>query len=104
MQADASQVRAYLTGLQDSICAAQEAEDGAGRFGDDSWKRPEGGGGRTRILTDGSVFEKAGVAFSDVGGTELPPAATARRPELSGKSWSALGVSVVIHPRNPYVP
>src|SRR5580700_1062424 len=104
MNTQASRVRAYLAGLQDSVCAALEAEDGAGRFTDDSWKRPEGGGGRTRILSEGSIFEKAGVAFSDVGGTELPPAATARRPELSGKSWNAFGVSVVVHPRNPYVP
>jgi coproporphyrinogen III oxidase len=104
MNAETDPVRAYLTGLQDSICAALEAEDGAGRFSDERWRRPEGGGGRTRILSEGAVFEKAGVAFSDVGGTELPPAATARRPELSGKSWSALGVSVVIHPRNPYAP
>jgi|HubBroStandDraft_1064217.scaffolds.fasta_scaffold208683_2 coproporphyrinogen III oxidase len=104
MSADTRPVRAYLSGLQDSICSALEAEDGRGRFNDDGWTRAEGGGGRTRILAEGAVFEKAGVAFSDVSGTELPPAASARRPELSGKSWNALGVSVVVHPRNPYVP
>lgn len=104
MNADATPVRAYLRGLQDSVCAALEAEDGAGRFGDDAWTRPEGGGGRTRILSGGAVFEKAGVAFSDVSGSELPPAASARRPELAGRPWNALGVSVVVHPKNPYVP
>jgi coproporphyrinogen III oxidase len=101
---DAAAVRAYLLSLQDSICAALEAEDGSGRFREDVWSRPEGGGGRTRILTDGTVFEKAGVAFSHVYGNTLPPSATAHRPELAGRSWQALGVSLVIHPRNPYVP
>jgi coproporphyrinogen III oxidase len=104
MKADMKPVGAYLAGLQDAICAALEAEDGEGRFNDDTWTRAEGGGGRTRILAGGGVFEKAGVAFSDVSGTELPAAASARRPELAGKSWNALGVSVVIHPGNPYVP
>ncbi len=104
MKADATPVRAYLRGLQDSICAALEAEDGAGKFAEDMWTRAEGGGGRTRILSGGSVFEKAGVAFSDVSGTELPPAASARRPELAGKAWNAVGVSVVVHPVNPYAP
>src|SRR3954468_24567366 len=97
-------VREYLLGLQDSICAALEAEDGGATFLTDKWSRPEGGGGRTRVLTEGTVFEKAGVAFSHVHGTKLPPSATAHRPELAGKAWEALGVSLVIHPRNPYVP
>lgn len=104
MTPDTHAVRTYLKGLQDSICAAVEAEDGTGRFSEDDWKRPEGGGGRTRILAGGGVFEKAGVAFSDVSGSELPPAASARRPDIAGKPWNALGVSVVIHPANPYVP
>jgi coproporphyrinogen III oxidase len=104
MKADATPVRAYLRGLQDSICAALETEDGAGKFAEDAWTRPGGGGGRTRILSGGRVFEKAGVAFSDVSGTELPSAASARRPELAGKEWNAVGVSVVVHPANPYVP
>jgi coproporphyrinogen III oxidase len=99
-----SDVRTYLLGLQDTICAALEAEDGRGRFRTDEWQRAEGGGGRTRILTEGDVFEKAGVAFSHVQGTKLPPSATAHRPELAGKAWEALGVSLVLHPRNPYVP
>ena len=107
---DTAAVRAYLLSLQDSICAALEAEDGRARFATDEWTRPAaaqpglGGGGRTRILTEGAVFEKAGVAFSDVRGTKLPPSATAHRPELAGKSWEAMGVSLVIHPRNPHVP
>jgi coproporphyrinogen III oxidase len=102
-------VRAYLLTLQDAICAALETEDGTGQFRTDEWTRPAeqpglGGGGRTRILTEGAVFEKAGVAFSHVRGAKLPPSATAHRPELAGKAWEALGVSLVIHPRNPYVP
>lgn len=101
---DVSAVRTYLLGLQDSICAALEAEDGSGRFREDSWQRPEGGGGRSRVLSEGSVFEKAGVGFSHVTGRTLPPSATAHRPELAGKPWEALGVSLVIHPRNPFVP
>ncbi|HEY5078780.1 MAG TPA: oxygen-dependent coproporphyrinogen oxidase [Opitutaceae bacterium] len=104
MQPDPKAVREYLLGLQDSICAALESEDGKGRFGEDSWERPEGGGGRTRILAEGAVFEKAGVAFSHVTGSALPPAASARRPDIAGRPWSATGVSVVLHPRNPYVP
>jgi coproporphyrinogen III oxidase len=104
MQPDPKAVRDFLQGLQDSVCAALESEDGSGRFSEDSWERPEGGGGRTRILAQGAVFEKAGVAFSHVMGPALPPAASARRPEIAGKSWSAAGVSVVLHPRNPYVP
>ena len=99
-----SAVREYLLALQDSICAALEAEDGRATFHTDKWARPEGGGGRTRVLAEGAVFEKAGVAFSHVEGTKLPPSATAHRPELAGKAWQALGVSLVIHPRNPYVP
>jgi coproporphyrinogen III oxidase len=104
MSADASRVRTYLAGLQDSICSALEAADGGAVFKEDNWTRPEGGGGRTRILAAGAVFEKAGVALSGVTGSALPPAASARRPDIAGKSWSAHGVSVVLHPRNPFVP
>src|SRR5205085_9609573 len=81
-----------------------EQEDGAARFQEDNWTRPEGGGGRSRVMSEGSVFEKAGVGFSHVSGTTLPPSATATRPELAGRPFDALGVSLVIHPRNPYVP
>ncbi len=104
MNSDPAAVRAYLEGLQDSICSAMESEDGAGRFSEEAWTRPEGGGGRTRVLSGGAVFEKAGVAFSHVVGTALPPAASARRPDIAGRPWSALGVSVVIHPKNPFAP
>jgi coproporphyrinogen III oxidase len=107
---DVAAVRAYLLSLQDAICAMLEKEDGSARFRADEWTRADaagatqGGGGRTRVLAEGAVFEKAGVAFSHVRGTKLPPSATAHRPELAGKAWEALGVSLVIHPRNPYVP
>lgn len=97
-------VKAYLLGLQDDICAQLEQEDGAGRFVEDSWEREEGGGGRSRVLTDGAVIEKGGVNFSHVFGSTLPASATAARPELAGRSFQAMGVSLVIHPHNPYVP
>ena len=102
MQVD--QVKAYLLQLQDSICDALSAADGEASFITDEWQRPEGGGGRSRVLTDGAVFEKAGVNFSHVQGASLPPSASASRPELAGRSYEAMGVSLVIHPRNPYVP
>jgi len=101
---DIDAVRAYLRDLQDRICAELAAEDGGQGFRDDAWDRPEGGGGRTRVLENGTVFEKAGVNFSEVSGERLPPSATAQRPELAGRGFQALGVSLVIHPRNPYVP
>ena len=104
MPPDLNAVRRYLLALQDVICRALADEDGGREFTEDSWTRPEGGGGRTRILTDGAVFEKAGVSFSHVSGTSLPASATATRPELAGKPFHALGVSLVIHPRNPYIP
>ncbi|MBW8782780.1 MAG: oxygen-dependent coproporphyrinogen oxidase [Verrucomicrobia bacterium] len=101
---DLSAVKTYLLNLQDRICRELEAEDGAGKFQEDVWTRAEGGGGRSRVLAEGAVFEKAGVGFSHVHGHQLPPSATAHRPELAGLPWQALGVSLVIHPRNPYVP
>jgi coproporphyrinogen III oxidase len=101
---DAETVKSYLLGLQDRICAALEYEDGQGRFNEDRWQRPEGGGGRSRVLTEGRVFEQGGVNFSDVFGARLPPSATAHRSELAGRTFRAMGVSLVIHPRNPYVP
>ncbi|WOB51614.1 oxygen-dependent coproporphyrinogen oxidase [Xanthomonas hydrangeae] len=97
-------VRDYLTGLQDRICAAVEAIDGSARFAEDLWRREEGGGGRTRILRDGAVFEQAGIGFSDVSGSRLPPSASAHRPELAGATWRACGVSLVFHPHNPHIP
>ncbi len=97
-------VLAYLRELQDRICAGLEAADGTAKFRCDNWQRAEGGGGETRVLRDGTVFEQAGVNFSHVMGAKLPPSATAQRPELAGASWVAMGVSLVIHPLNPYVP
>tara|TARA_A100001391_G_scaffold151462_4_gene109132 strand:+ start:6268 stop:7176 length:909 start_codon:yes stop_codon:yes gene_type:complete len=97
-------VKAWLLELQDRIVAELEAEDGGGRFIEDAWDRAEGGGGRSRVLADGAVFEKAGVNFSHVFGDRLPPSASAHRPELAGRSFQAMGVSLVIHPHNPYVP
>jgi coproporphyrinogen III oxidase len=96
-------VKTYLLELQEGICDALAAEDGHG-FREDRWERPGGGGGRSRVLEGGTVFEKAGVNFSHVFGEGLPPSATAQRPELAGRGFQAMGVSLVIHPRNPYVP
>ena len=101
---DCYAVKSYLLGLQDTICEALEAEDSQAIFQQDQWSREEGGGGRSRVMADGAVFEKAGVGFSHVRGSTLPPSATAARPELAGRSWQAMGVSLVIHPENPYVP
>jgi coproporphyrinogen III oxidase len=106
---DPAAVRDYLLDLQDRLCAALAAEDGAVPFQEDAWDRPVAtsaiqGGGRTRVLDAGALFEQAGVGFSHVRGARLPPAATAGRPELAGRGFQALGVSLVVHPRNPYVP
>ncbi|BAO43346.1 oxygen-dependent coproporphyrinogen oxidase [Thiolapillus brandeum] len=103
-QPDLQPVKDYLLGLQDSICSRLARADGGQGFMEDSWEREQGGGGRSRVLEDGPVFEKAGVNFSHVHGDQLPGSATAARPELAGRSFEALGVSLVIHPRNPYVP
>lgn len=97
-------VKEYLMALQDRICTALEETDGKQVFREDHWQREGGGGGRSRVLSEGAVFEKAGVGFSHVHGSSLPPSATAQRPELTGRSFQAMGVSLVIHPRNPYVP
>jgi coproporphyrinogen III oxidase len=102
---DIAAVKAYLLGLQDRICAALEEEESAARFREDAWEYAGGvGGGRTRVLADGRTFEQAGVNFSHVLGQALPPSATARRPELAGRGFQAVGVSLVVHPLNPYVP
>jgi coproporphyrinogen III oxidase len=97
-------VRSYLLDLQDRICNALEQEDSDHAFREDNWERPEGGGGRSRVLEGGSVFEKAGINFSDVQGGSLPPTATATRPQLAGAPFRAMGVSLVCHPLNPHVP
>jgi coproporphyrinogen III oxidase len=101
---DKAAVKAYLLDLQDRICNALAAEDGGAQFIEDSWTRAEGGGGRSRVLTNGAVIEKGGVNFSHVHGTQMPASATAHRPELAGRAFEAMGVSLVIHPHNPYVP
>jgi coproporphyrinogen III oxidase len=110
---DSNAVRHYLLELQDRICGELEREDGTAGFVEDAWSRDDadaeaasalGGGGRTRVLRDGSVFEQAGVNFSHVRGASLPPTATAARPALAGRRFEALGVSLVVHPENPHVP
>jgi coproporphyrinogen III oxidase len=102
VQADA--VHRYLLDLQDELCRGLAEADGGGTFDEDRWERAAGGGGRTRMLVGGALFEKAGVNFSHVHGPDLPPSATADRPELAGRSFRAMGVSLVVHPENPYVP
>ena len=94
----------YLQTLQNQICEALEAVDGQARFERDTWQREEGGGGESRVITDGAVFEKGGVNFSHVRGASMPASATAQRPELEGCAFEAMGVSLVIHPHNPHVP
>ncbi|MCP8900535.1 oxygen-dependent coproporphyrinogen oxidase [Gilvimarinus xylanilyticus] len=100
---DKHAVKAYLLELQDRICDSLATVDG-GRFAEDTWQRAEGGGGRSRVLADGAVIEKGGVNFSHVMGDAMPASATAHRPELAGRSFEAMGVSLVIHPSNPYAP
>jgi len=101
---DMAAVKTFLLDLQERICAMLEAEDGSARFQEESWVRTEGGGGRARVLEKGAVIEKGGVMFSQVMGASLPASASAHRPELAGRHWQALGVSLVIHPENPYAP
>lgn len=103
MMTDAQSVKHYLLELQATIVAAMEAVDGCA-FQSDSWERPEGGGGISRVIEEGHVFERGGVNFSHVMGEKLPPSAAANRPELAGRRWEAMGVSLVLHPRNPYAP
>ncbi len=104
MSIDVDAVKNYLLGLQNNICNALAEEDGGKGFLEDAWERPGGGGGRSRVMEEGVVFEKAGINFSHVFGEGLPASATAHRPELAGRSFQAMGVSLVIHPHNPYVP
>ena len=104
MSVDKHAVKAFLLQLQEQICAALTASDGFAHFVEDSWDRAEGGGGRSRVLTKGAVFEQAGVNFSHVFGDKMPASATAHRPELAGRRFEAMGVSLVIHPNNPFIP
>jgi coproporphyrinogen III oxidase len=101
--ADASAVKSYLSELQDRITATLENIDSV-KFRRDLWERPEGGGGESRLLSDGAVFERAGVSFSHVLGDKMPPSASSLRPEIAGAPFEAMGLSLVFHPRNPHVP
>lgn len=101
---DIDNVKNFLLDLQNRICNALESQDADAKFIEDGWQRPEGGGGKTRVLSGGRVIEQGGVNFSHVFGCNLPPSATAARPELTDRRFQAMGVSLVIHPRNPYVP
>ncbi|WP_411726775.1 oxygen-dependent coproporphyrinogen oxidase [Methyloglobulus sp.] len=101
---DINKIKNYLLVLQDSICKALEGEEPEARFIEDLWERSEGGGGSTRVLANGQVFEQGGVNFSHVSDFNLPPSATAKRPELANRQFQAMGVSLVIHPNNPFMP
>ncbi|ANI31303.1 coproporphyrinogen III oxidase [Yersinia entomophaga] len=101
---DINIIKTFLLSLQDDICAKLAQADGQASFTEQQWEREEGGGGRSRVMVNGTVFEQAGVNFSHVSGATLPASATAHRPELAGRSFQALGVSLVIHPLNPYIP
>jgi coproporphyrinogen III oxidase len=104
MDNNIDRVRNYLLHLQDNICNSLQGEEPEARFIEDLWQRVEGGGGRTRVIANGQVFEQGGVNFSHVSGFKLPPSATEKRPELANREFEAMGVSLVIHPNNPYVP
>ncbi|MCL2657489.1 MAG: oxygen-dependent coproporphyrinogen oxidase [Betaproteobacteria bacterium] len=104
MKPDASLVKNFLLALQRAIVAQLEALDGGSAFRIDEWRRPTGGGGKTALIEGGALFERGGVAFSHVMGERMPPSATAHRPELAGAKWEAMGVSLVMHPENPYCP
>jgi coproporphyrinogen III oxidase len=97
-------VKSFLLQLQDDICQSLMQVDGKAEFVEDTWEREEGGGGRSRVLSQGAVIEQGGVNFSHVFGTQMPPSATAARPELAGRNFQAMGVSLVIHPHSPYIP
>ncbi len=105
---DKQAVKHFLLQLQDKICQQLEATDGQAQFIEDAWQREPGeklgGGGRTRVMREGAVFEQGGVNFSHVFGEQMPASATAHRPELAGRRFEAMGVSLVMHPKNPYVP
>ena len=101
---DANAVKEYLLDLQNRICEGLQRVDGSGDFHEDAWQRERGGSGISRVLSDGAVIEKGGVNFSHVYGEQLPPSASASRPELAGRRFQAMGVSLVIHPDNPFAP
>ncbi len=97
-------VKKFMQDLQDEICEGLEKLDGKEKFREDSWDRPEGGGGRSRVLSEGNVLERGGVNFSEVWGRQLPPSILKQRPDAEGHGFFATGTSMVLHPRNPYVP
>lgn len=99
-----TRVSQFMQQFQDQVCGGLEQLDGEGKFREDSWERPEGGGGRSRVLSEGRVLERGGVNFSEVFGKELPPSIVQQRPEAKGHEFYATGTSMVLHPRNPYVP
>lgn len=99
-----TRVSQFMQTLQDEICAGLEQLDGKGKFREDRWQREEGGGGRSRVMTDGNIFEQGGVNFSEVWGHNLPPSILQQRPEAEGHSFYATGTSMVLHPKNPYIP
>ncbi|WP_413168311.1 oxygen-dependent coproporphyrinogen oxidase [Capilliphycus salinus ALCB114379] len=99
-----ARVSQFMKQIQDEICQGLEQLDGKSTFQEDSWERPEGGGGRSRVIRDGDVFEQGGVNFSEVWGKTLPPSILAQRPEAEGHGFYATGTSMVLHPRNPYIP
>lgn len=99
-----TRVSQFMQSLQDEICSGLEVLDGKGKFQEDSWQREEGGGGRSRVMTDGNIFEQGGVNFSEVWGHNLPPSILQQRPEAEGHSFYATGTSMVLHPKNPYIP
>uniref|UniRef100_UPI0036D9471E oxygen-dependent coproporphyrinogen oxidase n=1 Tax=Photorhabdus sp. RM322S TaxID=3342825 RepID=UPI0036D9471E len=99
-----NKIKSFFLSLQNDICRQLEQADSKGKFIEQCWQRAEGGGGRSRIMKEGAIFEQAGANFSHVSGTMLPSSATAHRPELAGRNYQAMGVSLVIHPLNPYIP
>lgn len=99
-----TKVSHFMKSIQDEICQGLEELDGGAKFQEDSWERPEGGGGRTRVMRNGNVFEQGGVNFSEVWGTQLPPSILNNRPEAAGHGFYATGTSMVLHPKNPYIP
>ncbi|AFY70895.1 coproporphyrinogen oxidase [Thalassoporum mexicanum PCC 7367] len=94
----------FMQSLQDDICAGLETVDGGAEFKQDTWERPEGGGGRSRVIENGNIFEKGGVNFSEVYGSHLPPSILKQRPEAAGHTFYATGTSMVLHPLSPYIP
>ncbi|MFI4955725.1 MAG: oxygen-dependent coproporphyrinogen oxidase [Gammaproteobacteria bacterium] len=104
MSLKTADIKRYLLQLQDDLCASFTKEDGRAGFITDTWERAEGGAGRSCVIREGALIEQGGVNFSHVFGPSLPPSASATRPELAGRSFEAMGVSMVMHPRNPYVP